>query len=496
MTENDTVRAISEWPVNGLTGRRKIYTTKKRVTPENVVEVLGKALAVHRINRAEMSYLYDYYRGKQDIRLKDKIVRPEINNKVMINRANEIVVFKSAYLLDGPIRYVSNGGEDDISASVNTLNEYMRSESKDTLDKELADWMHICGVAVRMVLPDEAGEEDGSPASIYTLDPRAAFCIYHSGVGQKKVAGVLEQVDEEGKPYFCVYTPEWYFEVQNGQITKQEARTIPYIPIVEYVNNDARMGAFEPVIPILNAINMIESNRLDSIQDFVNAYDVFQNCELEDGQYKELAKGGMAIKIRSFDQTKDAKVYRIASELNQTNTQTIVDDLEDAYLTICGMPNRNGGSSTSDTGQAVIYRDGWSAAESRAKDTEKTWERSEREFLRLVLYICRETGVLGLQLADIKPEFTRKNLSNIQSKAQVLAEMLNNSKIHPKLAFQYSGLFSDPEDAYRISMEYAEEQQRKMERSLRDELNANRNESVQTGGQSNRPPEQPSSQAV
>ena len=98
MTENNTVRAISEWPVNGLTGRRKIYTAKKKVTPENVVEVLGKALAVHRINSAEMSYLYDYYRGKQDIRLKDKIVRPEINNKVMINRANEIVVFKSAYL--------------------------------------------------------------------------------------------------------------------------------------------------------------------------------------------------------------------------------------------------------------------------------------------------------------------------------------------------------------------------------------------------------------
>ena len=86
MTENNTVRAISEWPVNGLTGRRKIYTAKKKVTPENVVEVLGKALAVHRINSAEMSYLYDYYRGKQDIRLKDKIVRPEINNKVMINR--------------------------------------------------------------------------------------------------------------------------------------------------------------------------------------------------------------------------------------------------------------------------------------------------------------------------------------------------------------------------------------------------------------------------
>ena len=77
-------------------------------------------------------------------------------------------------------------------------------------------------------------------------------------------------------------------------------------------------------------------------------------------------------------------------------------------------------------------------------------------------------------MIDIKPEFTRKNLSNIQSKAQVLAEMLNNSKIHPKLAFQYSGLFSDPEEAFRISMAYYEENQRKMERSLRNELAAER----------------------
>lgn len=148
------------------------------------------------------------------------------------------------------------------------------------------------------------------------------------------------------------------------------------------------------------------------------------------------------------------------------------------------MPNRNGGSSTSDTGTAVIYRDGFAEAESRAKDSEKTWERSERDFLRIVLYICRETSDLKLELSDIKPEFTRKNLSNVQSKVQVLCEMLNNSKIHPKLAFQYSGVFSDSEEAYRISAQYSEEQQKKMERSLRDELVAERqNEDVTTNPQ-------------
>ena len=480
MLEN--TNQISCWPDDGLHGRHVAYTNQKTITPGNVADVVGKAMVTHMRNRAEISYLYGVYRGKQDIRLKEKVVRPEINNKVMVNRANEIVTFKTAYLLGEPLQYVSNGGDDTVSAKVNTLNEFMRSESKDTKDKEIADWMHICGVGVRMVVPDEEGEEDGSPICIYTLDPRDAFVIYYSGVGHKPLAGVLRQWDEDGKPYQCVYTREWYLEIAGGEIKKQEARTIPYIPIIEYPNNDARMGAFEVVLPLLNAINTVESNRVDSIQDFVNAFDVFQNCELEEGQYAELAKGGMAIQIKGT-QGMEAKVYRIASELNQTNTQTLVDDLYDTALTICGMPNRNGGSSTSDTGTAVIYRDGFAEAESRAKDTEKTFIRSEREFLRIVLYICRNTADLDLQLSDIKPEFTRKNLSNVQSKVQVLCEMLNNSKIHPKLAFQTCGVFGDSEEAYRISQEFYEEQQEALNRSLREEVNANSGGTmVQTGG--------------
>ena len=190
-------------------------------------------------------------------------------------------------------------------------------------------------------------------------------------------------------------------------------------------------------------------------------------------------------------------VSAAATVIAATFPQTLVDDLYDTALTICGMPNRNGGSSTSDTGTAVIYRDGFAEAESRAKDTEKTFIRSERDFLRIVLYICRETGDLNLQLSDIKPEFTRKNLSNVQSKVQVLCEMLNNSKIHPKLAFQYSGVFSDSEEAYRISQTYYDEQQAKLTRSLREEINAdNGGGMVQNNRPSSGAAEQQSGQEV
>ena len=49
----------------------------------------------------------------------------------------------------------------------------------------------------------------------------------------------------------------------------------------------------------------------------------------------------------------------------------------------------------------------------------------------------------------------------IQSKSQVLISMLQEPKIHPQLAFQHSGMFSDSESAYTMSMKYYEEQQAK-----------------------------------
>lgn len=485
-----TVRNFEYFPAGGLTGRRKILSPVKEVTAENVRTVLEKALSDHALNAGEITYLYDYYKGKQDIRGKVKFTRENINNKVTVNRANEIVTFKTAYLLNAPIQYVSTGGSDDTSEKVNRLNAFMHSEDKESKDKEIVDWMHICGVAERLCLPDAPREENGAPFGIYTLDPRDAFAIYNSGIGEKPIAGVILQIDEDEKQIATVYTPEKCFTVKGDTVT-EESHILGAIPLVEYVNNDARLGAFEIVLSILNNINVLESNAVDSVQEFVNGFDVFQNCELDDGDYQKLSLGGQALFIKSVNGMAEAKVYRIASELEQNGVQTRVNDLTDAYLTICGMPNRNGGSSTSDTGTAVIYRDGWSEAESRANDSEKMFKRSEREFLRIVLTICdaHNESRLGLRLSDFKADFLRKNLSNLQSKAQVLCELLDNNYIHPKDAYNAASLFKDNEEAYRRGMEYHEKEQKKAELNLQRELDNARlsakNNAVNHGGSEN-----------
>ena len=447
--------------VHTFFGRRIIKTDVDEITRENVADVLRKALATHWANKSEIDYLYDYYKGRQPILQRVKDVRPEIKNMVVENRANEIVSFKVGYLMGEPIQYVSRGDDEALTQSINRLNAYMSGEDKAAKDKELADWSHISGTSFRMVLPDNnAGvDPDEAPFEIYTLDPRFAFVVYHNSLGQPPVMGVMSIEREDGIIY-SVYTKDHYYEIKdNDEIVKDEEQVFG-IPIIEYPANTARLGAFEVVLPLLDAINNVDSNRLDGVEQFIQALLLFHNVDISAKDFTDLKKEG-ALKFKDIDAQLKAEIKYLVEEMNQQQTQTLVDHLYDTVLTICGMPNRNGGSSTSDTGTAVIFRDGWSAAEARAKDSELIFKQSEKEFLKLVLRICRDLSDLDLKLSSIEIRFTRRNYENIVEKANVLTTMLNNNKIAPQLAFQHCGMFVDPEIAFQVSKKYAEEQEAK-----------------------------------
>lgn len=472
-----------------LFGRRVIYTDVAEVTAGNVIDVLQKALFIHLQNQADIDYLYRYYRGDQPILSREKDVRPEINNKIVENRANEIVSFKVGYLMGEPVQYVSRSDDDGIAKSVMQLNDYVLSEDKPAKDKELADWFHICGTSYRMILPDDMAdvEEDEAPFEIFTLDPRFCFVVYSTALGNPPLMGVKYILKEDGTLVFSCYTQDHYYEVNNTWAILHSEPQYLGIPIIEYPANKARLGAFEIVIPLLDAINTVESNRLDGVEQFVQALMLFHNVDISSEDFGELKELG-AIKFKDSDPQTKAEIQYLTSEMNQAQTQTLVDSMYNTVLTICGMPNRNGGSSTSDTGSAVIMRDGWSAAEARAKDSELMFKRSEKEFLKLLLRICRDLGDLTLKLSGLEIRFTRRNYENITEKANVLTMMLSNPKIAPVLAFTHSGLFSDPQLAYKMSMEYMEEQERKQEA-----INAG-NQAVGSGGAGDRTDTQPQTQ--
>ena len=445
-------------------GRRIITTDVDEITAENVVDVIRRAMESHELNRSEIDYLWKYYKGHQPILTRTKTVRPEICNKIVENRANEIVSFKVGYLCGEPIQYVGRNSDESITGGVGTLNEYMFLVDKPALDQEVVEWGMIGGTAYRMVLDNEVydAESDEAPFDMFTLDPRDTFVVYSTDVKRRRMLGVKYSTDEHGFRTYSAYTDKLYFTIEGDKVTEIAPHGLGAVPIVEYPANNARLGAFEIVLPLLDAINNIESNRMDGIEQFIQAFVKFINCDITKEDFEALKDLG-AIKVKSVD-GQNAEVDIVTNELNQQQTQTLKEDIYKAILSICGLPSMSDGStSDSSNNGAVVLKNGWQGAETRAKDSEMMFKRSEKEMLRIVLKLCDGLADLKLKLKDIDMKFTRRNYDNIQSKSQVLVTMLQQPKIHPLLAFTHCGLFSDPESAYTMSDEYYNEQMEKWE---------------------------------
>ena len=435
-------------------GRTQIFTDESVITSENVVAILDKALSVHAKNRGEIEYLWNYYKGQTPILSKTKEIRESINHKINVNRANEIVTFKRGYGFGEPIQYIRHGKDDSLSDEIAALNEYMFLAGKHAADTKMAEWLYVCGLGMRMVLPGTDAEE---PFAIYTLDPRNSFVVRYNGLGEKVVMGVKSVTKEYNTVTHSVYTADWYYEIENGMIVKSEPHVLGMVPIFEYPANQARLGSFEIVLSLLDAINELESNRMDDVVQFVNSFLAILGGSMDEKTASELDE----YKMLCLPEGVDAKYLSVS--MQQSDVQIQADSLYEYVLTICGLPNRNGGSSTSDTGSAVIMRDGWENAEAQMKSVEQSWKEAEKPCLKLILRILKDMTGLELALKNVDIKFSRRNYDNIQTKSQVLTTLLNNPKVHPELAYTHSGLFLDPESAYLQSKEWWEENERKVQ---------------------------------
>lgn len=456
LTSEDTV---SMAPRRGLNGRKVITTNETVITRDNVANVLNEALMSHRKNRADICYLYNYLRGKQPICDRVKKVNGEICNKIVVNRANEIVTFKTANFIGEPLQYVSRGSKKSIPKKIEKLNSMMLSENKASKDMELAYWMFTAGVGYRLVLNDKAARYaskdiyDEAPFEIYTLDPRNTFVVRANDVTRRVVMAVTYVYLSDSDVRYTVYTEDAVYTIKGNPQTAGAIEGNPVrhnfgmIPIVEYPCNSLRMGAFEIVIDLLDAINTTESNRLDGVEQFIQAIMVFQGVDISREDFLELKDLG-AIKLPPEANGQSSKVYYLNEQLDQTQTQTLVDALYQEVLQIVGMPSQgNANQSDSSNNGAVIMKNGWWNAEARTKETAGMWDSSETEMLKIVLKICKESGAIdNLSISDIKFKYGRVGYEDKLTKTQSFTTLIS-AGCPPIQAFTYSNLDVDPESA-------------------------------------------------
>lgn len=448
-----------------LYGRRDIYTANESLTRENVLTEVNYALGYHFRNVFEEQYLYWYRRGFQPIVNRTKDRNDFVLNKVAVNHAQEIVDFKNGYFLQEPAFYVSR--KSGKKSKVDKLNEYLYRSGKQAADNTLADWFHMVGKAALYVEPTDRMD---IPLRAYALDPRSAFVVKSFRPGNRPVYGVNVVIADKDM-FIDVYTDEQIFRLKGSylgldttdkpmyqtmanEVLAVEPNILRHIPIIEYRYNSVNMGAFEGVCSILDSINQVQSDRVDGVDQFIQSLAIAVNCEFpDDTTAADIRRAGM-IALRSIGENKaDFKI--LSEELNQDQTQTLVDNLYEQALRICAMPTASkvGRGTYDSTGQAAIFNNGWEQAAACARNTEDLFRESNRYFDEILVDVLKRKRLLDIDLIDFELNFVRNETANTQSKAQAAQTMLEMG-LHPELALKKSGLSNDPVSDIKMSEKY------------------------------------------
>lgn len=433
--------------VKGNYGRKIAYTDAERITDDNVVKVIGQCIGVFYGNKSAIRYLWRYYKGDQPVLYRTKISNEDITNKILENHAYEIVQFKVGQTYGEPVQFISRKDDDTINNAVDELNDFMTDANKQEKDIKSGEWQSATGTSFKAI----QSKEGEIPFRITAPSPLNTFVIYNRST-EEPVLAVQELKDEDGKYYKLAFSETMSFKIVDSNVVKSKLHTYGGIPIVEYPNNHERISDIELVISMLDAINNMQSNRMDGIEQFVQSWIKFVNCDVDEEQFTKM-KMNHALVVKSINKDNKSDVDIMTQELNQTQCQVAKDDLWDNALSILAIPTKQSNTG-GDTQGAVELRNGWDFSKTRAKLKDPIVKSSEKRLATVVLNTLRVSGNdLKLSIRDFEVQINHSPQDNMYTKSQTLLQLLQCG-IHPIVAIKTVGLWGDAEKTFMLSKPY------------------------------------------
>lgn len=474
--------------VKGNYGRKIAYVNYDYVDESNVIDILGKTIGTFHHNKAAVKYLWDYKKGDQPALYRTKTIRDDIVNHVVENHAWEIVRFKNAQTYGEPVQLVSLSDKEEVNKAVDRLNRFFQAAGKELKDINSGEWTSAVGTGFKAIT-----KKNGEiPFGMLVPTPMNTYIVY-SRYTQEPLLAVQELRDENEQQYYLCFSDTHEYKVQNSQLQPlsfSNDGSVVYsrlhawggIPIIEYPNNQDRISDIELVITMLDAINGMQSNRMDAIEQFVQSWVKFVNCDIDEDTFKKMKMmGALVVKSNNGAENK-ADVDVMSQELSQTESQVAKDDLWDNVLAISAIPSREMAATGGDTQGAVSLRNGWDVSKQAAKIKDAYIKTGDKQLALLVQNRIRiATGEnLGLGIFDFEIQVSHNPLDNLMTKVEAL-KMLIECGIHPLVAIKVCGIWADAENVYLMSEEYldkmiyktvdnAEEQIQKAEGIMNEEV--------------------------
>lgn len=275
-----------------------MYRTDKE---ELSIEDIQKFIKKHKAESIRYIKLQKYYEGKHDI-LDHTSRDGQPNNKIVNPYPKYITDMLVGYFVGQPISYTSKE-EDGLLEDLQVIFDYS-DEQEENL--ELAKICSIKGKAYELLYRDEDARirfNEFGPDQMFviydmTISPSIKFAIryYDVGEGNDKIT-YAEVYDKE----VCTLYKGKDSDLSLEQITPH---TFKDVPVVEYVNNKEEQGDFEQVITLIDAYNKAQSNTLNDMDQFTDAYLILVNMAGTDsGRIEDLKRD----RVMLLDEDGDAK---------------------------------------------------------------------------------------------------------------------------------------------------------------------------------------------
>lgn len=247
-------------------------TLKKELSAEEIQKYIKKHSAL--IGRYRK--LQDYYLGNHAI-LESGAADKDKDNKLVHAYPKYITDFNTGFFMGQSVKYVAAALDEEEDDKF--LEEYQKicnhnNEAKENLT--LAKTCSIKGEAYELLWID-----DNAQVRFKAIEPDNAFLIYDMSIEDNVKFGIRyysEKIDNVTTTYAYVYDDKAMYlysdESSNGLFELEEVKPHPFgsVPLIQFKNNKELQGDFEQVISLIDAYNREQSNTLNDMDQFSDAY--------------------------------------------------------------------------------------------------------------------------------------------------------------------------------------------------------------------------------
>ena len=422
-------------------------------------ELLLGCIKEHRQRLERLDRLYNYYIGQHKILERQRQGEYAPNNRLANCFPKYITDTAVGYVFGNPVAYSYANSERLVP-----LTDVLRRADINTHDAELGKHLSVFGIAYELAYISGQQPEP----RIALVDPRMAFVVYDDTVEANPLMGAtcFPRYAANGKSdgyTIIVYTSDritgYYAKNLTDKPTPigfEEPHYFGGVPLLEYWNNEEGMGDYEHVLDLIDAYDVLQSDRINDKEQFVNAILLILNGEVDDDTMKTLKNA-----VLNLPEGTEAKY--LTKTLNEAETEILAKAMADNIHKFSQTPDFTDEKFSGNTsGVALSYK--LMNLENLAKTKERYFVEGLRQRLALFVHFLRAKAQNVPDAMDIEIAFNRALPINELENAQTIAMLINAGVLSTETALTRIAAVKDKEaELARIRAERQERDQSRLD---------------------------------